>query len=143
MAILEPLIAQLLLQGLLPPPRKHRKAGLLLLAAAGMLSALGVVYLFIGCERWLTGLYGPITGPLLAGASAMALGGLVAIAGYLTMQVRMSRGRELEAAEKMGEHLFTALEKATRGLDGPIASNPKSAVLMASVAGYMAGEKIH
>lgn len=144
MAILEPVVAQLIIHGLTRPKKshRHRKAGLMLIAASGLLSLIGVVYLFIALSAWLSGIFGPAAGPLLTGIAALALGGL-ATAGFRMLESRDPKRPKRDAMEDTGEALYSAVEKATRGLEEPIASHPKAAVLMASMAGYMAANKLH
>jgi hypothetical protein len=145
MSILEPVLAQLLIHGLNPQqPRKrrHRKAGLALIAFSSLFSLIGVIYLFVALNHWLGSLYGPALGSLMTGGIALLLGGIASTGMYM-LESREPKARGKDTAEDLGEVLFTALEKATRRLEEPIGNNPKSSVLMATVAGFVAGDKVH
>jgi hypothetical protein len=124
-------------------PGGIRVAGLWLLAMSCLLTCAGVIYLLIGFNTWLAAAYGTVIAPLATAGLAFVLAGGAAL-GFRRAERRPPQPTAHEASMmETAEALFSALEHATEGLEEPIAANPRTSVALASLAGYMAADKLH
>ena len=146
MAMFESVVLALINNWLSRPqkPGGVRLAGLWLLAAACLLTTAGLIYLLIAANTCLVAFYGPVVGPLLTGLGSFVLAGIAAI-GWTQAQKKPAPQPSMhnDTMIQTAEALFAALEHATKGLEEPIADNPRTSVALASLAGYMAANKVH
>ena len=115
------------------------KTGIALSAFAGFLLLMGSVGLLVALHAWLLTQILPHEAALLTSAAAFLAAGLVMVASGIAAKRRKAR-KPLHAA---GHSLMSLLEEATEGLEGPIAENPRLSVMLASLAGYVAGDRLH
>ena len=144
MALVEPVVAQLIMNTLLTRHGRvdgRRKAEWFLFGFSAFLLAVGTVYLFLAFHATLTESFSPSVAGLITAAAAFGAAGLSALVA-LAIENRRSAERH-HTMETAGESLFAALDAATAGLEEPIANNPRTAVLMASLAGFMTANKLH
>lgn len=147
MGMLEPILAQLLVEGFMPRPEKRssgfRKAGYGFVALAGLLAAAGTVYLLIATNAYLETIYVSGISALLTAGTAFILSAICflvyKIADGAKKPVLQSKSNVSPAVDA----LMTILDEATQGLEKPIADNPRVSVALASLAGFMAGNKLH
>lgn len=145
MKILQPLVVALIDNWLSRPqkPGGIRAAGLWLLAMSCLLTCAGVIYLLIACDTFLGVVYGPVISALATAVLAFALAGASALA-FRRAERKPPQPTEHETSlMETAETLFATLEHATQGLEEPIADNPRTSVALASLAGYMAANKLH
>ena len=144
MSVLEPVMISLL-NGWLTQPKKsgHSKlAGLWLLAMSCLLACAGLIYLLITLSSWIETYYGPTVAALGTALAAFFLSGL-ASAGYVYLERPKPVAHGDDSVVKTVESLIAAVERATEGLDEPIANNPRTSVALASLAGYVTANKMH
>lgn len=115
------------------------KASLGLSAFAGFLGLAGTAGLLVGLHDWLVTRIMPYEAALLTSAAAFLAAGVAMIASG----VMARRKRRHSALHVTGNSLLSLLEEATAGIEGPIAENPRMSVMLASLAGYMAGDRLH
>lgn len=145
MALIQPMIAQMVLNAVLSRPTKApgmRKAEICLLAVAGILSVIGAVFLFMALHAYALVYYVPWVAATITGAGALIVGLTCAVIAGGMEEVRQRDGKRIDA-EDPTKALLAAIEHATQGLEKPIHDNPRTSVLLASLAGYVAGNKLH
>ncbi|MDI1229499.1 MAG: hypothetical protein PSY14_17620 [bacterium] len=145
MALIQPMIAQMVLNAVLSRPTKApgmRKAEICLLAVAGILSVIGTVFLFMALHAYALVYYVPWVAATITGAGALIVGLTCAVIAGGMEEVRQRDGKRIDA-EDPTKALLAAIEHATQGLEKPIHDNPRTSVLLASLAGYVAGNKLH
>lgn len=93
-----------------------------------------------GAYVWLDQNYPPHVTALLMGAACSFIAILAAITGWGLIEYRKRQVQRLKADIL---HIFeTLLEVADHELAKPVNDNPKTAVALASAAGYLAGKHI-
>jgi hypothetical protein len=143
MSVLQPVLISLL-NGWLTRPQKSghsRLAGLWLLAMSCLLACAGFIYLLITLNSWIDTYYGPTIAALGTAVAAFVMSGL-ASAGYVWLE-RPKRPADADSMLRTAEELIATVERATEGLEEPIANNPRTSVALASLAGYMTANKMH
>ena len=98
------------------------KAGLGLAVLTGLMVLTGIGFLFYAAFLWMNTNFPPETAPLYSGVLAFVLALVTSLSGYLIMQYKQRRA-----------------EKADVELSKPINENPKTTLLIASLAGYFIG----
>ncbi|MEZ0259802.1 MAG: hypothetical protein ACAH80_02265 [Alphaproteobacteria bacterium] len=85
--------------------------------------------------------YTPAQAWAITGCATMALG----VIGILVAKIVANRRARViyNHMDDTGKALLDALDTATKGLEEPIADHPRSSILLASLAGYLAGNKLH
>lgn len=145
MALIQPMVTQLLINHVLNRPSKARgrsKAEICLLGASAFISLVGIVFLFVALYDWAMTMYLPWMAAVLTGTVAIILG-LVCTAIAGSMESERKRHEPARTSDDPTEALLAAIDHATQGLEKPISENPRTAVLLASLAGYMTGNKLH
>lgn len=116
------------------------KAGLSLYALAGTLFVTSLGFFIVAAYLWIENNYfPPEKAAAMAGGLILALSCLCAGAAYLILQYKRSRARKLKA--ELTQTLHTLADIAEEELSQPIKDNPKTSVLIASLAGFIAGDK--
>jgi hypothetical protein len=144
MPVLQPVMISLLNSWLTRPQKSgHSKlAGLWLLAMSCLLACAGLIYLLITLNSWIETYYGPTIAALGTALAAFLLSGL-ASAGYVWLERPKPVAQNEDSLIKTAEELIAAVERATEGLDEPIAKNPRTSMALASLAGYVTANKMH
>lgn len=145
MAVIQPMIAQMVLNAVLSRPSKApgmRKAEICLLAVTGVLSVIGAVFMFIALHAYALVHYAPWVAATITGAAALIVGLTCAVIAGGMEEARQRDTKRIEA-EDPAKALIAAIDSATQGLEKPIHDNPRTSVLLASLAGYVAGNKLH
>ena len=143
MGLIEPVAVELINNWLSRPhaPGGTGMKGLWLLGLSAFLAIAGLVYLLIAFNTWLTALHGPLFAAFGTAVGAFILSGIAASAySWKSRKPVMARATEDPLVET-AETIIAALDALTAGLEKPVAENPRSSVAMASLAGYIAGEK--
>jgi hypothetical protein len=145
MSLVDPMIIAQLLAGALVAPKATTtgKSAVVisLYAFAGVLLTMAAVFLLLALHACAVETYTPAQAWGITGGAAL-LAGLIGI--LMAVQLSDKRRRESRAGmENTGQSLIAALDSATRGLEEPIAGNPRTSVLMASLVGFLAGNKLH
>ncbi len=145
MAVIQPMITQMVLNSLLSRPSRTpgmRKAEICLLAVCGMFSVVGTVFLFMSLHAFALVYYVPWVAAAITGGTALVVGLCCAVVAG-NMEAARKALKPQHSIEDTGEALLAALGQATQGLEKPISENPRTSVLLASLAGYLAGDKLH
>lgn len=145
MAVIQPMIAQMVLNAVLSRPSKApgmRKAEICLLAVTGILSVIGTVFLFMALHSYALAYFVPWVAATITGATALIVGLTCAVIAGGMEEVRQREAKRIDADDP-AKQLLAAIDHATQGLEQPIHDNPRTSVLLASLAGYVAGNKLH
>lgn len=139
MRYLIPLIQPLLLKGLTArQSAKNNATGIGLWAIAGGLGIVGFVFLAISAFIWLQGYYLRETAALLIAAVITLLSVIIAMAGQRKFHEKnLQEERQAEEVQKL---VNDALDVVGDELDHTIERNPKTAILVSSIAGVIAGQ---
>ncbi|MCE7887576.1 MAG: hypothetical protein DYH13_08785 [Alphaproteobacteria bacterium PRO2] len=133
---LEQAIISLLMQESRPVRTKMEPA----LLFAGFLAVAGGGFLVAAGYDWLITNYDLQTARLVIGAGTMSLGIIIAAAVY---SIYAEKRKQIEGYYSiLKNNIHTALEVVGEELEEPIRENPKTAVMIASLAGYIAAEKL-
>ncbi|MGB4108026.1 MAG: hypothetical protein WBK55_09580 [Alphaproteobacteria bacterium] len=119
------------------PVRNQMGPALLL---AGFLAVAGSGFLVAAGYDWLVTHYDLQTARLVIGALILSLGVIIAAVVY---GVYNEKRKQLQGYYGiLKDNLHSALEVVGEELEEPIRENPKTAVMIASLAGYIAAEKL-
>lgn len=119
------------------PVRAQMGPALLL---AGFLAVAGSGFLVAAGYDWLVAHYDLQTARMVIGALILSLGVIIATAAY---SVYDKKRRQLQSYYGvLKDNIHSALEIVGEELEEPIRENPKTAVMIASLAGYIAAEKL-
>lgn len=147
MAVLESMITQLLLDGFLHRPAKPsvtKKAAWWLLAMSAVVAVVGLVYLMIALHAYLLTLYDPIGAALLTGGLGLMLSAIGGITFFIMEDARKAKARMRAAMQSNSQNeIIQLVDELTKGLEGPIANNPRMSVALASIAGFVSGHRMH
>jgi len=144
MSLVEPVIMQLLMNAFNRPQKTSllpSKTGIALTVLAAFLGGTGIVYLLIAFHAVLIDTYSPAISALATGAAALLLAAFAAGVACHLDDIRKAKA-EMEVRHDK-DSLMAALEAATAGLEEPIAAHPRTSVVLASLAGFMAANKMH
>ena len=146
MSLVDPMIVAKLLAGTLVAPRVVPAAGksilvLSIYALSGLLITAAIVLLLVALHTSAAAVYTPAQAWAITGCETMGLG----IIGVLVAGIVSNRRSRVihNHMDDTGKALLAALDSATQGLEEPIADHPRSSMLLASLAGYLAGNKLH
>jgi hypothetical protein len=145
MAVIQPMIAQMVLNAVLSRPSKApgmRRAEICLLAVTAIFSVIGAVFFFMALHSYALVHVAPWVAATITGAVALIVGFTCAVIAGSMEEARQREGKRRDA-EDPAKALMAALDHATQGLEKPIHDNPRASVLLASLAGYMTGNKLH
>jgi len=115
------------------------KTGLGLFALAGVLLTIALGFFIYAAYLWLVSNYPPEIAAAAAGGLTLGVAALCALGAYGFLQYKRSRLKKLK--NEIADTMQNALEFADEELAQPVKDNPKTAVLIASLAGFIAGEK--
>jgi hypothetical protein len=134
-AVVEELLVATILSEKVLLPRKS-KTDWTLLFLSGLLGAAGVFLAVLGFDRFLETIYPEDVAALIAAGVVLLLALLLGCAGGYFRRRKLSI---LHAARGELRGNFRGLiEDVCKELDGPVRDNPKMAVLLAGLAGFLA-----
>jgi len=140
-SLIEPVIAQVLLEGL---AQKNRRGGklepVLLLTSALLASAGGFLLIYAIYTGLLTYLSVP-KAALAAGVITLLFASLSALGA--AKAARRRRQRQADQIPLMAADLQKSLAQIGQELEIPVRSNPATALLIAGLAGFMSGKRLH
>lgn len=138
MQFAEQMIVKSLLSNQFPlTGRSKLGIGLYALSAALCLVSLGF-FLYAG-NVWLRMSYDPEVAAALTGAMIACLAALIAGVSYLCLNYRKRKIADIKNEVTKTVHDIMAI--ASEDIAEPIKENPKSSVILAVMAGYVAGKK--
>jgi hypothetical protein len=136
-------VAELLMLGALggqENARKTDRVNQMLFGAAALLGVVAVIYLIFALSYWLRTQYTPDVAALATGGIALAIALLVAAIGYTYNVIRNSK---IEAVtDEMKEKMLHALETVSEEMEDPVRNYPKSSIALATLAGYLVGNRV-
>ncbi len=140
-SILEPLVAQVMAETLRQASRRSTRAEVLLLFTAMLLGMAGVVFgilaLYWGLAAHFTA---PIAAIIAAGITLLLAGLAVGIAALIARRRKTQPPRYIP---EVAQALETSLVQIGRELEEPIRDNPGAALLLAGLAGFLSGKRLH
>ncbi len=145
-----PLMKQLVLDGLMsaPVPRLPRisMTGIVLIMCGALLGIMSLVTLFIAEYLYLITLYSAPLAALGVACTVLSLALLVSAAGMISMSSKRRRpARHMMAAQPQPDIAKTVsalIDSIAEELEEPIRENPKTAVAIAGLAGFLAGDQV-
>lgn len=143
MHLLSPMVSQFILEKFLANhygQQKRSKYGLGLKALSVLFTLAGLVFLIIALDQWMISMYGAAAGNAMTGGAMLVLTVLIVIG--LALSKERVHVQDHRAEERLTETIIALIEDLGREVEGPILDNPKMAMLIAAVAGLMAGRKL-
>ncbi len=141
-----PLMKQLVLEGLMsaPVPRLPRISfsGIAFMLGGAVLGLMTLAILFVAEYLYLVTLYSAPMAALGVACTAMALTLLSLGTGMILMAGKRHKGRHAPASPQpdIAKTVSALIDSITEELEDPIRENPKTAVAIASLAGFIAGD---
>ena len=140
-SILEPLVTQVMIESLRQASRRSTQAEIFLLLAAMLLGMAAVIFAILALYWGLAAHFTAPVAALLACGATLLLAGL---AGGCASLVARRRKRQSSAyIPEVEEALEHSLVQIGRELEEPIRDNPGAALLLAGLAGFLSGRRIH
>jgi hypothetical protein len=119
-------------KGLLPV---RSKAAWVLIAVSVLLAGGGVFLLIVSLDRFFGEHYRPYIAALMSAAIVFVLAaGLVAAARFLR---RRTEARDGAARIELGKNIRVLIDDICSELEEPVQENPKTAVALAALAGFL------
>lgn len=115
------------------------KAGLGLFTLALAFLLIALAFFIYAAYLWMSKNYPPEVAATLMGGLILSLAAISGIVAYAILSYKRLRMKKLK--NEIIETMQSAIELADEEISEPIKENPKTAVLIASLAGFVAGEK--
>lgn len=133
--VLEELVVAALMKERESAPRRSGAAWLLM-GASVLLSAIGALLLLYALDRFFESLYSPDLAAAITAACVFAIAGSMALSARLFCRRPVSRHGDARGA--VGQDIHRLIADVLAELEDPIRDNPKTAVLLAALAGFVA-----
>lgn len=143
MKALIPLIEQIVINGMMSskaPMMRKNKYGLGLMALSVLLTLVAVVFLIISGYAWLMTQF---TQPMAALITAAFIMGAAVISALTGVLIAKSKKQPEVHTDELAELTGIITDLLGEELAQPIIDNPKTAVLLASAAGFVAGDRLN
>jgi formate hydrogenlyase subunit 3/multisubunit Na+/H+ antiporter MnhD subunit len=121
-------------------PRPKRSPASIALALAGIFGLVGVGFLIAAGYEWMLEQHGLQTARLYTGSVCVTLAVMAAAAAGAFYSYKRAKAETYYMVVR--ENIQSAIAMLGEELEEPIRENPKTAMLMASLAGYIAAEKL-
>jgi len=138
MPLIKGLAVEGVMRGLSSPPSTPAGLGLMLVSVVP--AGVGIAFLGYSEFLFLQEFYSPEFASLLTAFTALTLSGILGWTGYHTFKREKSRPHSHNNEIISAIHSF--IEDIAEDLEDPIRENPKVAVLLASIAGFVAADQI-
>lgn len=143
MGTFTPIIKQLMLDGILSSPGVSRISisGVIFLWFAAVLIVLGAGF-FLYAEYIFTAMtFTPQMAAVIVALTAWAIGLVSAAIGVsIISNNRVRRSQHAGSAPDIAKTVTALIDSIAEELEDPIRDNPKTAVMIASLAGFLAGD---
>jgi hypothetical protein len=133
--VIEELLVALIIDEKLLRPRKN-KMDWALIALSVLLGGAGVFLLVISLERFLETLYSPDVSALISAAIILVAAALTALVAYRLKRPHTSQFSTLR--HNVSQNIHTIIKIVCNELTDPVKKNPKTALLLAALAGFLA-----
>lgn len=141
MASVMPLIQQLVISRMAGGHSTQRiVTGGITSAVSLFLFCIGMVFAFYAENLWLRVFMSPDLAALSTAASAFAFSAILAMTVKTMANRRSSRNAVAQDPEQVTRIFSEIMESFSDDLGDPIRENPKTALMLASLAGFVAGE---
>lgn len=147
MMAIAPLLKQLMVEGIMnvPVPRLPRISfiGLAFIWLGAVLSIMAIAMLFFAEYAYLATIYSVPMAALGVACTIMAAGLICISTGMMAMNNRRTRAKRMDLASPppdIAKTMTALIDSIAEELEDPIRDNPKTAVMMASLAGFLAGD---
>ena len=143
--MLSALVRQVVVEGLLSrtsATRLNPGAGMGLFFLAGAIGVLGLVFLSIAVYGLLLSEFAMPAAAAITGMGILILSGLCILGGRFALQKIQYQSHEQEM-NKLNAVIDDLLQDVLTDLDDPIRESPKTALLLAGLAGFVAGDRLH
>lgn len=138
-----PVAEQALMSGLLNNRAsfmRKNKFGLAFAALSGLLLFIGLAFAILSLYGWLLSYYAQPLAALIVSGIVIGASLVSGVTGYLTLRKK----RRSVAHETDFTHIITEITNIIgEEWTDPIQQNPKTAMLLASLAGLVAGDRLH
>lgn len=140
-----PIIKQLMVDGLMNVRAlpKFNTKGIMMIWFAAVWAVLGSGFLLYAGFLYLQTRYTPDMAALIMAAAAMVFSVLVAFAGVQTMKRHPRSHHAHPPGADMAQMVNQLIDTIGDELEEPIRDNPKTALMVASLAGFLAGNHAH
>ena len=151
MAALTPVLKQMMLDGIMSSPSMPRlprisATGIFFLWFAAVTAVLAVGFLLFAEYAYLTVTYTPEMAALGVACTAMAISLLSAATGMVVMNKRSAKAKRMinmQPQPDIAKTITGLIDSLSEELEEPIRENPKTAIMIASLAGFLAGDARH
>ncbi len=116
------------------------KTGFSLMALSGLMLAVALGFFVYAAHLWFAKTYEPEVAALFTAAIALGLSVISLISSYFVLQYRKFKMRRMK--DEITSKIQSTIDVANDEFGDVIQDNPKAAVALASVAGFLAGEKL-
>ncbi len=143
MSKLIPVAEQLLMLGALGgqmKPRQSDRAQQIIFGFAGVLTLVAVVYLIVALSYWLKMQYTPDIAALATAGITLSFAILVAAAGYTITVIRKTKVAAV--TDELRDKVLQVISAVSEEMEDPIRDHPKSSVALATLAGYVVGNRL-
>lgn len=143
MSKLIPVAEQLLMLGALGgqmKPRQSDRAQQIIFGFAGVLALVAVVYLIVALSYWLKMQYSPDVAALATAGITLSFAILVAAAGYTITVIRKTKVAAV--TDELRDKVMQVISAVSEEMEDPIRDHPKSSVALATLAGYVVGNRL-
>ena len=142
--LLSPLIKEVLLNSVLAGSAvrtaKKTSAGIAIYLLAGCIGFLGIVFLSIASNLYLQQDYTAPAAAAMTGSAIMVLAIAIGLFGHFRNNKSVKRST---VDHGLISSMETTLKSFMDGIEDPVKDNPKTALLMAALAGFAAGDKLN
>jgi hypothetical protein len=147
LAYLMPVIKQLLIEGVMssrsPILPKVSAAGISLMGLSGALAIIGIAFVMVSEYFWLKAMYMPDMAALFTAGTAVFLSLFFGLIGMAIMKQGKDRHAVHTPPQDIAKTIGALVDSLGEELEQPIRENPKTAVMLASLAGFVAGDRSH
>lgn len=138
------LVKQLIVDGIVSTASRttiNNSASVGLYALAGGISIIGIVFLAIAVYGLLLENLTMPAAASITGAGILALAGVFVLIGKYAVK-KIARRRHTEKFHNVEVLVGQLLEDVLGDIENPIRENPKTAMILAGLAGFMAGDRL-
>ncbi len=147
LAYLMPVIKQLLIEGVMssrsPILPKVNATGISLIGLSGVLAVIGIAFLMISEYFRLKAVYMPDAAALITAGTAVFMSIFCGLIGMAVMKREKDRHIAHTPPQDIAKTISALVDSLGEELEQPIRENPKTAVMLASLAGFVAGDRSH
>lgn len=147
MAAFAPVLKQLMLDGIMNSPAMPRMphitlAGVLFLWFAGVMIVMSVGFTLFAEYIYLTAIYNPATAAIGVACTGLVIAMLSAATGMLAMDKKTDKRPVQNTGPQpdIAKTLTGLIDSLAEEMEDPIRENPKTAIMIASLAGFLAGD---